>query len=122
MQRNKPLARRDDEVGRFLVVVKWAKSDPIFSLLLEFDPPRLDQADEVGVRFDAFDVSFGYSWHGKIFRLSRPTPHATVHDEAPSAKLGCFFSASGEAPFKVFTAGISSVKPVKSNFTDSKWL
>jgi hypothetical protein len=61
------LGRGDDEVGRFLVVVKWAKSDPIFALLLEFYPPRLDQADEVGFRFDAFDVSFGYSWHGKFF-------------------------------------------------------
>jgi hypothetical protein len=61
------LCRGDDEVGRFLVIVKWTKSDPIFALLLEFDPPRLDQADEVGFRFDAFDVSFGYSWHGKFF-------------------------------------------------------
>jgi transcriptional regulator with XRE-family HTH domain len=45
--------------------------------------------------------------------LPSPTKHR--------ARSWVVFSASGEAPFKVFTAGISSVKPVKSNFTNRKW-
>jgi hypothetical protein len=61
--RNALIIRDEREVKQPL----YSLSDNLSNVLLEFYPPRLDQADEVGVRFDAFDVSFGYSWDGKFF-------------------------------------------------------
>jgi hypothetical protein len=52
----------------------------------------LDQGDEVGFGFDAFDFGVGYSWHVGSLVLNWKTSRATVCDEAPGFPALCFVS------------------------------
>lgn len=58
-----PLARRDDQVRRRLVGMKRAEAGPVRPLLFQGHAARLDQGDEIGLRFDLLNEVFGEARH-----------------------------------------------------------
>ena len=61
----KSLARRHDQIGRFVVFVERAAPDEIFAAVLaQLDTARADQRGQIGFVFNPLDFFVGDSWHG----------------------------------------------------------